>query len=81
MTARRQFVVGAIAVVLALASGIYIGIEARGGPEASVVEAPEGALTSEAIVNLFAARLNDAEGKTPVSYTHLDVYKRQDLHR
>ena len=64
MTARRQFVVGAIAVVLALASGIYIGIEARGGPEASVVEAPEGAPTSEAIVNLFAARLNDAEGKT-----------------
>lgn len=67
MTTKRQFVVGAVAVVIALASGIYIGIEARGGREAREVSAlgyPEYAPTSEAIANLFAAHLSDSEGKT-----------------
>lgn len=61
MTARRQFVVGAIAIVIALASGIYIGIETRAGREAAT---PENAPTSSAIANLFAARLNDPAGET-----------------
>jgi thiol-disulfide isomerase/thioredoxin len=61
MTARRQFVVGAVAVMIALASGIYIGIEARGGSEARDLSTTP---TSEAIAKLFAAHLNDSEGKT-----------------
>lgn len=61
MTATRQFTVGAIAIVIALASGIYIGIEARGGREAVT---PENAPTSRAIAKLFATRLNDPAGKT-----------------
>ncbi len=60
MRSGKNLAVSLVATLLALAAGVYIGLESRGRPESS---APQALIESTAISRLFAARMNDAEGK------------------
>lgn len=53
----KRLVVGLVAAMLALAAGVYIGMETR------QERTPGTSISAEAITRLFATRLNDADGK------------------
>lgn len=57
MINQRSVVVGLVAALLALAAGVFIGMDA-GGPKKS-----EPALSSNAISRFFSTQLNDETGK------------------
>lgn len=58
----RFFVVGLLATILAMVSGIYIGIEARRDRHTRVATAVESAPTVQAIADFFNKELNDNDG-------------------
>ncbi|MBK7355065.1 redoxin family protein [Propionivibrio sp.] len=58
----KFFVIGLLAMIIALVSGIYIGIEARGGHETREAENTENTPADAAIANFFNELLNDADG-------------------
>lgn len=60
----RAFVIGLLASILALASGVYIGIEVRGDGEKQALLPENNAPDQEAIDNFFTVQLNDPEGNT-----------------
>lgn len=53
----KRLVVGLVAAMIALAAGVYIGLETR------KERSPEPSISAEAITRFFATRLNDADGK------------------
>ena len=53
----KRLVVGLVAAMIALAAGVYIGLETR------QERSPEPSISAEAVTRLFATRLNDADGK------------------
>jgi len=57
MRNRKLLVVGLVGAMIALAAGVYIGMGAR------IERNPDPSISSEAIVRLFATRLNDSDGK------------------
>lgn len=63
MMDRRQFVVGAVASVIALASGVYIGIAVQGGDRLRDPSMLERLPSRDAVATFFTAHLNDLNGK------------------
>ena len=53
----KRLVVGLVAAFIALAAGVYIGLETR------QERPPEPSISAEAITRLFASQLKDTEGK------------------
>ena len=51
--------------------------DVRTAPIADLVVIKDGSEADGSTANTLRARVTDAFGNTPVSYTHLDVYKRQ----
>ena len=60
MRISRSVGVGIVMVILALGTGIYIGMESR---DVRSGRAPESVLSREVLAHFFALRLNDADGK------------------
>ena len=53
----KRLVVGLVAAIIALAAGVYIGLETR------QERPPEPSISADAITRLFASQLKDSEGK------------------
>ena len=57
MKKSKTLIVGLIAALLALGTGVYIGMEARDAKE------PESTLSTDVVSQFFSTRLNDETGK------------------
>ena len=75
---KTAVIVGAIAIVLVVALIVYFLVRPEPGTPVTLVSVQKGDIQQE----LIATGTIESDNQTdfsPVSYTHLDVYKRQFL--